>query len=118
MVIEIEIECLPKTSFYEEAFSFGCDGEDNAKPFAIERFDRLIEVGKNCWIPGKDDGHSLDRHKYIVIQTKLDFGQKFAGSPSARDVEHGIFLHDLVSVFEHEPHAAEVSKGCPTTFEV
>ena len=49
---------------------------------------------------------------------ELDFGQKFAGSPSARDVEHGIFLHDLVSVFEHEPHAAEVSKGCPTTFEV
>ena len=33
---------------------------------------------------------------------ELDFGQKFAGSPSARDVEHGIFLHDLVSVFEHE----------------
>jgi hypothetical protein len=33
-------------------------------------------------------------------------------------VEHGIFLHDLVSGFEHEPHAAEVSKGCPTTFEV
>ena len=49
---------------------------------------------------------------------QLDFGQKFTGSPSVRDVEHGIFLHDLVSGFEHEPHAAEVSKGCPTTFEV
>ena len=56
--------------------------------------------------------------KFSPAVSELDFGQKFAGSPSARDVEHGIFLHDLVSVFEHEPHAAEVSKGCPTTFEV
>ena len=62
-----------------------------------------------------DGGDILGQH---FLGPKLDFGQKFAGSPSARDVEHGIFLHDLVSVFEHELHAAEVSKGCPTTFEV
>jgi hypothetical protein len=57
-------------------------------------------------------------HSHSCAGSQLDFGQKFAGSPSAQDVEHGIFLHDLVSVFEHELHAAEVSKGCPTTFEV
>ena len=64
------------------------------------------------------EGRYADKVIQVDLSSKLDFGQKFAGSPSARDVEHGIFLHDLVSVFEHEPHAAEVSKGCPTTFEV
>ena len=71
------------------------------------------------WVAGfglATDVHA--RMRDLMATNQLDFGQKFAGSPSARDVEHGIFLHDLVSVFEHEPHAAEVSKGCPTTFEV
>ena len=43
---------------------------------------------------------------------------KILPARNARDAEHGIVLHDLLSVLEHELHAAEVSKGCPTTFEV
>ena len=75
---------------------------------------RIRERAYFLWL---SDGEAGDEMHFWLI-AELDFGQKFAGSPSARDVEHGIFLHDLVSVFEHEPHAAEVSKGCPTTFEV
>jgi hypothetical protein len=69
-LVEIEIEILPKLSFHEESFSFGCEGADDEKPFAVERFDRLIEIGKNRWLPGQDDDYSFDRHKYFRVSTK------------------------------------------------
>jgi hypothetical protein len=70
-IVEVEIEIVPKTTFHEDNISFGCEGSDDVKPYVLERFDRLIEPGKGkCnWIPGKDDGYSLDRHKYIQIRT-------------------------------------------------
>jgi hypothetical protein len=68
-IIEIEIESVAKTTFHDDSWTFGCDGADDAKPYAIERFDRLIDIGKRNWIPGKDEGYSLDRHKYLRIPT-------------------------------------------------
>ena len=51
-------------------------------------------------------------------RAKLDFGQFSTGSSAAWDAEHRIILHDLMSAFEHELHAAEVSEGCPAPLDV
>ena len=64
-VVEIEIGYEPKIAFHE--FIFGCDGDETKKPYATECINRLIDVGKSRWLPGQDDDHWRDRHKYYHV---------------------------------------------------
>ncbi len=64
---EIEIIYTPKLIFHEDSIAFGCESPLDGKPYASERFDRFTIVGKSHWIPGKDDGHTLNRHKFFQI---------------------------------------------------
>jgi hypothetical protein len=54
----------------------------------------------------------------MMRSSDLGFGQFSTSSSAAWDLENRIILHDLMSAFEHELHAAEVSKGCPAPFDV
>jgi hypothetical protein len=62
--VEVEIEYVPRISFGPTRVSFGCEGDDINKPIAKERFDRVVAVGKDRWIPGCDEGHVIDRHGF------------------------------------------------------
>jgi len=63
--LEIEIGLRATVSFKETEFVFGCDGQEEAKPYAKQWIDRFSATAtKNTWTPGEDDGHSLDIHKF------------------------------------------------------
>jgi hypothetical protein len=66
-LVEIEVGYEPKIAFHEFEFIFGCDGDETKKPYATECINRLIDVGKSRWLPGQDDGHWRDRHKYYHV---------------------------------------------------
>ena len=68
--IPIEVIYLPKVAFFEESIAFGCEGEIEGKPYAIECFNRYTLMGKSQWIPGVDEGHTLNRHKFYQIVRK------------------------------------------------
>ncbi len=66
-IVEIEIVYYPKIHFHETELIFGCGGAESEKPYATECVTRFIDVGKSTWVPGVDDGHSRDRHKFYHI---------------------------------------------------
>lgn len=53
--LEIEIGYWPRLPYYEVLIIFQCEGDPKERPFALERFQRFIKVGKDRWIPGRDD---------------------------------------------------------------
>ncbi|MGZ3308543.1 MAG: hypothetical protein ACXU9C_00835 [Xanthobacteraceae bacterium] len=63
-IVEIELIICPIVPFHDGAISFGCEGPDEDKPIVIERFDRLVKIGKSRWVPGEDEGYSIDRHGF------------------------------------------------------
>jgi len=64
-VREIEIGFKVKVNFRESELVFGCDGDDDAKPYASQWIDSFTDTGgKTIWIPGEDEGHSIDMHKF------------------------------------------------------
>jgi hypothetical protein len=65
--VAIEIIYLPKLPFYESMIAFGCEGNIDDKPYAIECFNRFNIKGKSRWVPGEDDGNKLTRQKYYHI---------------------------------------------------
>jgi hypothetical protein len=68
--VEIELIYLPKLEFFESEIMFGCEVESpEGKPYAFECFHRfnMPGKGKDRWIPGFDEGHSLTRHKFYHI---------------------------------------------------
>jgi len=68
--VEIELIYLPKLDFFESELLFGCEVENpDGKPYAFECFDRFAMPGrgKGHWIPGVDQGHTLNRHKFYHI---------------------------------------------------
>ena len=62
--VEIEIIYRPKLAFHELKFAFGCPDGSESKPYAFEAFDRFTTQGQSHWIPGKDEGHKTNRHKF------------------------------------------------------
>jgi hypothetical protein len=68
-IVEVELIVCPIIAFHDGGISFGCDGSDEDKPVVVERFDRLVKIGKSRWVPGEDDGYAIDRHGYIQIVT-------------------------------------------------
>lgn len=68
--IDIELIYLPRIPFFEESIAFGCEGDDQGKPYAIECFNRYTIRGKSHWVPGVDDDHSINRHKFYQIVRK------------------------------------------------
>jgi len=62
--VEIEIGYKAKVHFRETEMTFGCDGDEDAKPYATECFVRFVAIGKGHWIPGQDEGHYVDVHRY------------------------------------------------------
>lgn len=66
----IEIIYRPKIPFFEETIAFGCEGNNDGKPYAKEYFNRYTVLGQSKWVPGRDEGHSVDRHKFYQIVRK------------------------------------------------
>jgi len=68
--VEIELIYLPKLEYFESEIMFGCEVENpDGKPYAFECFHRfnMPGKGKDHWIPGVDEGHSITRHKFYQI---------------------------------------------------
>jgi hypothetical protein len=68
--VEIELIYLPRLEFIESEIAFGCEVEDpEGKPYAVECFSRfsMPGKGKDRWVPGVDEGHTLTRHKFYQI---------------------------------------------------
>jgi hypothetical protein len=68
--VAIEVIYLPKVPFFEESIAFGCEGKNDGKPYAFEFFNRYTILGKSRFVPGEDDGHVLNRHKFYQIVRK------------------------------------------------
>jgi hypothetical protein len=66
-IVDVEIGYIPQLPFFLIQMVFGCEGDEHAKPFVLECFDRFTEAGKDRWAPGRDDGHTRDIHKYYHI---------------------------------------------------
>jgi hypothetical protein len=50
----------------------------------------------------------------VIVLTVLSLAlANFEQAHRPWDAEHRIILHDLMSAFEHELHAAQISEGCP-----
>ena len=60
--VEIELGFFAKLSFYNTDIIFQCEGDPDQRPIAIERFQRLVKIGKKRWKPGKDESESIDIH--------------------------------------------------------
>lgn len=70
--VEIELIYLPKLEYFESEIMFGCEtgqSSPDGKPYAFECFHRfnMPGKGKDLWIPGVDEGHSITRHKFYQI---------------------------------------------------
>jgi hypothetical protein len=62
--VEIEVGFFVRASGPENQIIFGCDGDDDTKPYASQWIDRFSAGGSMIWNPGSDQGHSLDVHKF------------------------------------------------------
>jgi hypothetical protein len=93
--IEIELIYTPKLAFHEASIAFGCESDLEGKPYAIECFNRFVleGKGKSQWIPGKDEGHTINRHKFywIVRNQVRNVGSHFIVGYKFKTESVGIF---------------------------
>jgi hypothetical protein len=120
---EIEIIYLPKLAYFEFSIAFGCElSDDDGKPHAFECFNRFTipGKGKSHWIPGVDDGHSLNRHKFytIIRNAPRNTGTHFIVGFKFRTEKVGVFpmkLYFMTNEVEGEADLTVRVEERPTT---
>jgi hypothetical protein len=69
-VVEIEIGFRALLPFRDTEIIFGCDGNDETKPYASGWIESL-STDRLVYTPGVDAGHSLDIHKFYHRQKPM-----------------------------------------------
>jgi len=62
--IPIQLWIKPRVAYEETDMYFGCEGSINEKPEPIKYYNPFVYQGKREIVPGGEEGHYIDFHRY------------------------------------------------------
>lgn len=102
--VYIEIGVSPLIHFNCTAVVFGCNGDNDKKPYATKMLDRFTNRSKNTFVPGVDERHSIDIHRFYVLRNERPinvgthhlFGYEVVTQQPGTYKTHVMFLTDEI----------------------